>query len=97
MTAHVPPSTFPNPFNPTTAIRFDLPQAARVRLEVFDVAGRAVGAGREPGTPGALVDGWREAGSHEVTFDGSGLPSGVYIYRLRAGQYTASGKMVLMK
>jgi len=44
-----------------------------------------------------LVDGMREAGMQEVTFDGSNLPSGVYLYRLEAGEQTASGKMVLMK
>ncbi len=82
--------TFPNPFNPTTVIRFDLPVASKVRLDVFDVSGRRVGvdlASTRVYSPGA----------HEITFDGSGLPSGVYIYRLTAGEYTASGKMVLMK
>ncbi len=90
------PSTFslqgcyPNPFNPTTVIRFDLLQAAKVKLDVFDVGGRRVGvdlASTRVYSPGA----------HEITFDGSGLPSGVYIYRLTAGEYTASGKMVLVK
>ncbi len=81
---------YPNPFNPTTVIRFNLPQAAKVQLDVFDVGGRRVGvdlASTRVYSPGA----------HEITFDGSGLPSGVYIYRLTAGEYTASGKMVLMK
>ncbi len=83
-------SVYPNPFNPTTVIRFDLPHAAKVKLDVFDVGGRRVGvdlASTRVYSPGA----------HEITFDGSGLPSGVYIYRLTAGEYTASGKMVLMK
>ena len=44
-----------------------------------------------------LVDGWREAGQHDVSFDGSNLPSGIYLYRIEAGQYSASGKMVLLK
>ncbi len=87
----------PNPFNPAATIRFDLPQAGRVLLEVFDTAGRAVSAGWKPGATIPLVDGWREAGSHEVTFDGSGLPSGVYFARLQAGGYIAVKKMVLMK
>ncbi|MCX6638898.1 MAG: T9SS type A sorting domain-containing protein [bacterium] len=78
----------PNPFNPTTTIRFDLSQAAQVTLEVFDVNGRVVGVQHvEP----------LQAGSHEIQFDGSGLPSGVYIYRLTAGATSASGKMVLLK
>ncbi len=83
----------PNPFNPATVIRFDLPQAAQVTLEVFDVNGRNVGA--QHAMP--LQDTRYLAGSHEITFDGSGLPSGVYLYRLTAGKYAASGKMVLLK
>ncbi len=89
---------FPNPFNPTTVINFELPEAGYVKLEVFDVSGRAVGGGSHlrvlADTP-ALH--WYSAGSHEITFDGSGLPSGVYYYRLTAGTDVASGKMVLMK
>lgn len=78
----------PNPFNPATTLSFALPKASRVCLSVYDVSGRLVAT---------LVDGWRDAGVHEVTFDGSSLASGVYIYRLQAGTYHASGKMVLMK
>ena len=89
---------YPNPFNPTTTLRFDLPQAGWVKLDVFDIAGRRVGMSGSGTTPTtALVNGWRGAGSHEVTFDGSGLPSGVYIYRLQAGDYEAAGKMLLIK
>ncbi|MFH1863261.1 MAG: SBBP repeat-containing protein [bacterium] len=79
---------FPNPFNPTTTIRFELPEAALVKLEVFDVNGRSVGAIHELPLP---------PGTHEVPFDGSGLPSGMYIYRLTAGDWQAAGKMVLLK
>jgi len=78
----------PNPFNPTTTISFALPEAARVTLSVYDVSGRQVAE---------LVNGWRDAGSHEVTFDGSNLTSGIYVYRLTADNFSASGKMVLMK
>ncbi len=78
----------PNPFNPTTALSFEIRVASHVSLRVYDTAGRLVST---------LVDGWREAETHEVTFDGSGLPSGIYVYRLEAGVFTASGKMVLMK
>ncbi|MCX6641594.1 MAG: T9SS type A sorting domain-containing protein [bacterium] len=78
----------PNPFNPTTTIRFDLPEAALVQLEVFDINGRSVGVQHvEP----------LQSGAHEITFDGSMLPSGIYVYRLSAGASTASGKMVLLK
>jgi len=86
-------SAHPNPFNPTTTIRFDLPQASWLRLDVFDVAGRGVGSAQ--GRP--LREGWMEAGSHEVTFDGSNLASGIYIYRLEAGGFHSSGKMVMLK
>ncbi|MCX6639374.1 MAG: SBBP repeat-containing protein [bacterium] len=82
------PNISPNPFNPTTTIRFDLQQPAQVTLEVFDINGRVVGDQHvEP----------LQAGSHEIQFDGSGLPSGVYIYRLTAGVTSANGKMVLLK
>ncbi len=79
---------YPNPFNPATTLGFALPQAARVNLSIYDASGRLVAT---------LADGWREAGTHQVTFDGSNLASGVYIYRLQAGSFAASGKMVLMK
>lgn len=82
----IPPH--PNPFNPTTALRFSLPEAARVNLVVYDISGRLVVT---------LVDGWRDAGVYEVTFDGSSWSSGVYLYRMQAGAFTASGKMVLVK
>ncbi|MCX6640462.1 MAG: T9SS type A sorting domain-containing protein [bacterium] len=84
---------FPNPFNPTTTIRFGLPVASRVTLELFDISGRAVGA--QHAAP--LQKAWYPAGYHEITFDGSNLASGIYICRIRAGDFTASQKMVLMK
>ena len=79
---------YPNPFNPSTVIRFGLPEAADVRLEVFDLAGRRVGV---------LANETRAAGWHTVTFDGSALSSGVYMYRLRAGDFVQSRKLVLLK
>jgi hypothetical protein len=81
-------SAHPNPFNPTTSISFALPVSARVTLAVYDISGRQVAT---------LVGGWREVGVHEVTFDGSGFASGIYIYRLEADQFSAHGKMVLLK
>jgi len=78
----------PNPFNPTTAISFQLAANSLVSLKVYDTAGRLVAT---------LVDGWREAGTHEVTFDAAGLPSGVYVYRLQAGDFSASQKLALLK
>ena len=79
---------FPNPFNPMTTITFALPKTSKVNLAIHNVSGRLVAT---------LVNGWRDAGYHSTTFDGSKMASGVYIYRIQAGEFTASGKMVLMK
>ncbi len=65
---------YPNPFNPSTTIKFGLPKSSEVRLSVYDVLGRQVSM---------LVNGKRDAGYHEVKFDGSGLSSGVYFYRMQ--------------
>jgi hypothetical protein len=79
---------FPNPFNAITTLSYKLQAASYVKLSVYDVTGRLVET---------LANGWREAGSHELTFDGSHLPSGVYVYCIQAGSWTASTKMVLVK
>ena len=79
---------YPNPFNPTTQIEFSLPRASDVQLTVYDLLGRRVAI---------MVDGKRQAGQHSVTFDASNLSSGVYIYRLKAGEYRESRKMLLVK
>ncbi len=79
---------YPNPFNPATTISYQLSAFSHVHLAVFDLSGRKVAD---------LVDGWRDTGMHEMTFDGSHLPSGVYLYRLKTGDFNTSGKMVLMK
>jgi hypothetical protein len=79
---------YPNPFNPSTVIRYQLPVAGRVSLQVYDTAGKLVAE---------LVSGWREAGDYELTFDGSGLPSGIYIANLRAGGYSQVQKLILLK
>jgi hypothetical protein len=78
----------PNPFNPATVIPYTLPRTAWVRLSVYDVGGRLVAT---------LVNGEQTVGKHQAVFDGSGLASGIYIYTLTAGDYTASGKMALLK
>ncbi|TKJ41728.1 hypothetical protein CEE37_03940 [candidate division LCP-89 bacterium B3_LCP] len=79
---------YPNPFNPKTTISYGLPMAGEVQLTVFDISGRLVSE---------LVNGWRDIGVHEVMFEASDLASGLYIYHLDAGDFTASGKMILMK
>ncbi|RPH97971.1 MAG: T9SS C-terminal target domain-containing protein [Calditrichaeota bacterium] len=79
---------YPNPFNPTTTIEFALPTDSKVKLTVFDVLGREVSA---------LIDGRMEAGLHHVTFDAAQYASGVYFYRLQAGDQLAQKKMILIK
>ncbi|TKJ39919.1 hypothetical protein CEE37_09280 [candidate division LCP-89 bacterium B3_LCP] len=91
----------PNPFNPITVISFSLPVASLVKLDVFDINGRNVGFGESD-----LRDHYLP-GTHQITFDGSGLASGIYIYRLETSGSEAplgqaiptmkTGKMVLMK
>lgn len=79
---------YPNPFNPSTTIRFELSSHSAVTLEVFDQMGRKVRT---------LIDKTMPAGSHDVTFDASGLSSGLYITRLTAGQTIDSRKLLLLK
>ena len=79
---------YPNPFNPTTVIRFSVPEDGLVSLKVYDILGREVGT---------LINQVIPQGNHQVNFDGSGLASGMYIYKLTAGSYTESYKMVLAK
>ncbi len=79
---------FPNPFNPTTVIAFQLAKAGHVTLNVYDVLGREVKA---------LINESQNAGSHSVTFDADNLQSGVYFYKLHVGNYTATKKLLLLK
>jgi uncharacterized delta-60 repeat protein len=79
---------YPNPFNPSTNITYFLPEAADVTLSIFDVHGRLVDQ---------LVNGHRKSGRHDVTFDASGIPSGIYFYRLSTHDFERTDKMVLMK
>lgn len=79
---------YPNPFNPSTIIKFELPKTSQVSLTVYDVLGRQVAV---------LVNERREAGVYEVKFDGSGLSSGVYFYRLTAGSFVQTHKLLLMR
>lgn len=79
---------FPNPFNPQTKIKFYLPERLFVKLKVFDMLGNEVML---------LLSEEKDIGYHEITFDGSGLPSGVYFYSLQTQKFTQTKKMVLLK
>ncbi len=86
-------SAAPNPFNPTTTIRFDLSVPSRVTMQIFDVKGQRIGLSGQV----LLQDEWLAAGHHELTFDGSQLASGVYFYRLQTGSSEYLGKLMLIK
>ena len=79
---------YPNPFNPTAQIRYQLPVASQVNLSVYDMTGRHVGT---------LINGQVSAGLHSVTFDASSLSSGVYIYRLQAGEFQQVRRLTVIK
>ncbi len=79
---------YPNPFNPSTVISYEMPRSAFVNLTIYDIPGRRVET---------LVDERENAGSHSVTFDGANLPSGVYFYRLEAGTFAETKKLMLLK
>ncbi|MGE5352593.1 MAG: YCF48-related protein [Acidobacteriota bacterium] len=79
---------FPNPFNPETQIRFTLKNESRVTLKVFDLLGAEVRT---------LLSGYLPAGEHRVNFNGTSLPSGFYFYQIRAGEFTDTKKMLILK
>lgn len=79
---------YPNPFNPSTTIRFSLPHRSRVFLGVYNTLGQQVAT---------LVQGQQEAGSYEVKLDGSALASGVYFYRIQAGSFLETKKLLLIR
>jgi hypothetical protein len=79
---------YPNPFNPTTTISFDLQKEGTVQLEIFNVQGKIVST---------LVNGTMDQGNHNVRFNSSGLPSGVYFYRLQTQEFTDIKRMLLLR
>ena len=81
-------ANYPNPFNPETTIRYALPQAGNVRLAVYDLLGHEVAI---------LVDRSKPAGNHTARFDATGLPSGLYVYRLQAQDKIIVRTMMLVK
>ncbi len=90
---HALAQNYPNPFNPTTTISFALPEASEVSLSIFNTNGQLVKR---------LVAGAMNAGQHSFTWDatnerGERVASGVYLYVIKAGEFTAQKKLVLMK
>jgi len=79
---------YPNPFNPTTTISYQIPKAGFVTLKVYDVLGKEVAS---------LVNGQKTSGRYNVQFGGSKLTSGIYFYKISAGDYSATKKLILMK
>ncbi|MGE5498547.1 MAG: T9SS type A sorting domain-containing protein, partial [Syntrophothermus sp.] len=79
---------YPNPFNPSTTIKFTLPENANVSLKIYDMLGKEVAS---------LVNGEMQAGSHEVSFNANNLATGMYVYEIKAGNFTQNKKMMLMK
>ncbi len=79
---------YPNPFNPRTMISYQLPTGSFVTLKIFDVLGREVTT---------LVNEWKDAGRYKVEWKGENQPSGVYLYRLQAGSFQETRKMILLR
>ena len=79
---------YPNPFNPETTIKYAVPKTVNVELKVFDILGREVKT---------LVNETKNPGYYEVQLNANNLASGVYFYRLKAGEYNKTDKMLLLK
>ncbi|MCB9070862.1 MAG: T9SS type A sorting domain-containing protein [Calditrichae bacterium] len=88
ITKHTLEQNYPNPFNPSTNIRFELPNAANVRLNVYNIRGQLVAE---------LLNEQRPAGKHSVVFDAADLPSGIYFYKIQSENFTRTHKMVLIR
>jgi len=81
-------AAYPNPFNSTTTIRYDLPETSQTRVEVFNLLGKSVAL---------LVDNEIAAGQHSIAFEAAHLPSGIYLLKLHAGDFTDEQKLVLLR
>jgi hypothetical protein len=79
---------YPNPFNPSTRITYSIQKAGIVSLKVYDILGREVAT---------LVNGYQPANNYSVIFDASDLASGIYLYKLKTGDFVQTRKMILLK
>ena len=81
-------TNYPNPFNPSTIITFDLPVSQNVKLTVFDILGNETET---------LLNSYLSSGRHIITFNADTFPSGIYLYQLEAGNFVESKKMILLR
>jgi len=79
---------YPNPFNPTTTIKYSIPHASLVNIQIYDILGRKVAT---------LINEVKSAGTYTATFNAATMPSGVYFYRLQAGSFTETKKLLLLR
>ncbi len=79
---------YPNPFNPSTTFRYSIPQTSKVVIKVYDILGNEIAT---------LMDEEKPVGTYELTWNAENLPSGVYFYQLKAGEYINTKKMILLK
>lgn len=79
---------YPNPFNPSTVVQYAIPEATNVKIEIFNITGEKVAT---------LVDEFKSEGYYEISFDASGLPTGMYLCRINTGAFVSTKKMILMK
>ena len=79
---------YPNPFNPTTKIRYNVPERSFVTIKIYDVLGKKIAA---------LVNEEKQNGNYEIEFNGNGLASGIYYYKITAGNFSQTKKMILLK
>ncbi|MCG6914627.1 T9SS type A sorting domain-containing protein [bacterium BMS3Abin03] len=79
---------YPNPFNLTTTITYSLPKSSLVTLKIYDILGKEIGT---------LVNDEKQSGTYKVTWDAQSIPSGIYFYKITAGEYSKTIKMILLK
>ena len=79
---------YPNPFNPTTMIKYSIPGKSFVTLKVYDILGNEIAT---------LVNGEKPAGHYSVRFNSKGLASGIYLYKMEAGDFISTKKLIILK